>query len=626
MAKITIVEKQQLSIDEELSTTDALTRPKRPTTYFSGLSGSGVRGSIDPNSFARRLPTPFGETVGTSFDEALNEGPSAIQGGLFNEYQKYIDEIEAATGPSVLVNPYRLGAAGETVDRKVELDRFYSDLAELAKSNPGLPMRTHEDVIAAVDGQRQAVRDLRALAEAGEAGFSSGLGAFIGGSAGALADPVVTPTLFIGAPWSAGVLRFALTEAAIGAGTTALGQAAFQQARQEVGEEPSLREAVEQTLMAGVGAGIFGALLRGGGAGLGRIRRALSDRRTRLRMAETLPPKLRTPDVEAAMAVERRMLDIEEGNPLGRDVAAQAVHGQRFAAAEKALAEGRILPRREAIEGASFAHLSDLDKQAVSELVQIANSEPAKFADWIEALKALPKRDAQKAETFAQFVQRQVGLVADDATLKRLGVERDIDPVRFRREGESGKTLDQLATAAKRQGFFADKPTHEQLVSALREEIENGRALHRIDVDTGVPVSPARQIGVLDRLGVPFRNLEPQQVAARLRAISEAEAAFSTPQRTIRDLGDAEEANRGIVNADNERLTKEGEGNEQADLDAAREQVVRDIYAGKEYTILTLENPDGTIERMTVREMFERNKMEADELEALSFCLARGRR
>lgn len=623
MVKITVVGKQQPTIED-----DPLERPKRPVTYFSGLSGSGVRGSIDPRKLAPRLPTPFGESVGTAFEESLGRQSLAITSEIYDEYDSYIREIDGELGHSSnLFNPYN-SAVHSGMDREQMLERFNREIAEMAQANPGLPVRTHEDILAAVGEKRQAVAERRAFAQAGEQGFTSGLGAFIGSSGGVLSDPVVLPTLFLGAPWSAGVVRFAATEAALGAGSTALAQASFQTSRRQVGEEPSLSEALEEIATAGIGAGVFGGLLRGGVAGIGRFRRALSDRRTRLQMAESLPPNLRTPDVDAAIAVERRVLDIEEANPLGRDVAAQAVHGQRYVAAERALAEGRILPRNQSIEGASFSHLSEADRLVMQELRRIANESPDHFGAWIEGLKKLPDQAIQEAETFAQYVQRQGGIDVDEAilkldraTLSRIDDVSDILPL----SDSKGKTFDQISEMAKREGYFAETPTPRQIIDALKEEIVNGRPLQRASVDVGFPVSVGRQISVLDRLGIPFQDLEPRQVAARLRAISSAEDTAANPQRTLRDVTDAEHANQASAKADNERVTQEAETKASTELDEARERLVMELYEGREDTILTFENADGSIERMTVRDMFERNKMEADELEALRFCLARGR-
>jgi hypothetical protein len=72
-------------------------------------------------------------------------------------------------------------------------------------------------------------------------------------------------------------------------------------------------------------------------------------------------------------------------------------------------------------------------------------------------------------------------------------------------------------------------------------------------------------------------------------------------------------------------VTAEAEGKASTELDAAREQLVKDLYAQHSDKVVIFENPDGTIERMTLAEMVERNKIEADELEALSFCLTKGR-
>src|SRR5262245_39186076 len=113
MASIKIVPDRSATdkrYDEAVTDPDVLAIPKRPTTYFSGISSDNtVRGSIDQQKFARRLPTPLEETLGTSFNEAVNERSLSIMNELSSEYSSYIQDIEKATGrPSGLSNPYNL--------------------------------------------------------------------------------------------------------------------------------------------------------------------------------------------------------------------------------------------------------------------------------------------------------------------------------------------------------------------------------------------------------------------------------------------------------------------------------------------------------------------------------------
>jgi len=622
-------------------TVELLDSPKRPTVYFPGLSGSGIRGSTDPNKLAPRLPTPFSETVGTSFDEAMASHSLATEKNLFDEYESYIAEIDEATGQRFsLRNPYlpenTFGGEPEK-DRDTRIREFYDGLAAISQNHPNIRVRTHEDIISKVAGERQAVREQRELAAAGESGFASGIGAFIGGSAGAITDPLVLPTLFLGAPWSAGVLRFALTEAALGAGSTAVAEHSYQQGRPEIGEEPDYSHYLQDIALAAGGSALFGAFLKGGAKTVGAFRQALSDRRTRLAMAEALPPGMRTPDVEAAIAVERRMLDIEEANPLGRDLPAQSIHGQKYAAAERALAEGRILPRTEEIQGQSLSHLSEADRQVVEELRRIGNEAPDSFNRWVEALKKQSDEAVQQAETFTQFVQRagsidgmrSLGKDLDMTLAQKIDDAADILPLK-----KGGKTFDEIGIGAQKLGYFDHPPTADEIITAIADEVRNGKPTYRASLNTAFPVSLARQVGVLDRVGIPFRDLEPKQVAARLRALGtvsvqnvldEMTSMLPGSPRVIRDIAEAEAANRVSARTDNARLDAEGEEGISTDLDAAREQIVRQMAVDNPDAMLTFENVDGSIERMTVREMLERNKFEAEEIDALRVCLFRQR-
>src|SRR5215813_13351350 len=82
--------------------------PKRPVTYFNGISSDNtVRGSADPSTFARRLPTPLDETLGTSFNEATDEQSLSVINEMTAEYDAYLKQLEEATGgPTGLTNPY----------------------------------------------------------------------------------------------------------------------------------------------------------------------------------------------------------------------------------------------------------------------------------------------------------------------------------------------------------------------------------------------------------------------------------------------------------------------------------------------------------------------------------------
>ena len=638
---------ESAATEEEGISNDALTSlsRKRSVSYFGGAT----RGEVAPEAMAPRLPTPLSETLSTSWEQGLNEQTLAVQRDLFNEYQAYIDEIEKTAGPTALVNPYRLRAPGEaTYDlfnpnidshktaQENDLATFYNELGELRKANPNLPLRTNEDIAATVEARRKEVRQAREFAAAGETSFSSDVASFIGTTGALAVDPVMLPTYFVGAGWGAGVLRTVAIEAALGAGTTALGQVAYQTSRPLVGEEADWGEAVENTIAGGIGAGIFAGVFKGLGKGIEAARnfkRLLSDRRTRLAAAEALPDHLKTPEVQAAMTVERRALDIDNANPYGKDVQGQALHGQKYKEAAQALSEGKPFPNNQsvtAVLGRLFSRISESDRLAMQALSDVA-SNPAKFAQWIEKLKAVPDDAAREAETFTQFVQRQGGLNENEAAIPRsdqalvakMDASSDILPL-----AKNGKTLDAIATAAHKAGYFDHKPTRLEIVDAIRGEMLDGKPLLKIGtVDSLEPgsYSLARQIAFLDRIGIPFRSLEPQQIAARLRTLVNGDHAERAPHIRQMDLADGERITQGKAKSDNERLkTEEGKTETQA-LDEAREQLVKSLFAGKEDTIVTFENADGTIERMSVREMFDRNKIEAEELEALHTCLFRGR-
>jgi hypothetical protein len=610
---------------------DLLARPSRPSYFFDR---GATRGAVDPETLAPRLPTPLSETLETSFDLAQDQHALAIQDALKDEYATYSDDLEKLTGERPSFNPYssttrevrdrraRLTNTGQAPTTSLEDDTisaWHSEVAAIRARHPDAPLLTHDDLIGRVTEARKATRQARARAEGGETGFASGATAVAGGIAGGATDPLLLTTLPFGSPWSAGVLRFALTEAAIGAGTEAVGQAVLQPSRAIVGEEPSLSEAAANVAAAGVGAGILGGAIRGAGKGIA----ALRSRRARI---ETVEQALadgritRTNDLDAALAAERRSLDIEEQNPLGRDVAGMAEHGKGALAAERAINNGEV-PHSVPREG--LAILPAADRQAVSELLDLANTEPARFAEVVEAIRQTPQ---EGAETLAQFVRREGGILDRDPAAEAAGLTVEMLPGLV---GRGGRPIDDVAAAAAKAGYFpAGTPTRADLVAALTDELHQGRPVTRAGAEAIPPATAAlaRQASALDRLGIDVRTLAPTEAAARLRAIASTPAAG--PQRGVAagaTRAPAESSRLAEGRADGQRAVTAEE--QAVELDEVREQTVRDLYAGREDDVtVAIENEDGTVSNMTVRQLFESIEREADEAEALHVCIAGGAR
>jgi hypothetical protein len=256
---------------------------------------------------------------------------------------------------------------------------------------------------------------------------------------------------------------------------------------------------------------VFGGAIRGGA----KLAGALDTRRGRIEAVEAGLADgtiTRTNDLDAALAVERRAFDLEEQNPLGRDVAGMAEHGRAIASAERTLLNGEVprpVPREQAL-----TPLPEADRQAVSELVDMANTDPTRFAE------------------------------------------------------------------------------------AIR--------------------STLRQTGILERIGIDASRLTPEETAARLRA------ATSTPGDGRPRAAGTDAQKVAETRADAQRLVTAEE--QAAEIDAVREQSVRDLYQGREDSTISIETEDGLTRNMTVRELFDEFDRGADELESLSVCIAGGAR
>jgi hypothetical protein len=606
-------------------------RPRRPSSFF-GIGGT--RGAVDPSTIAPRLPTPLSETLETSFDLATDQHALAIQDALKEEYEAYAAELEEQTGQRPSFNPYSsttrtvrdrrasLTNAGQAPATSLEDDTlaaWHDEVSSIRARHPDAPLRSHDDLVGRVTEARKQTREARARAEAGEQGFVSGAAAVAGGIAGGATDPLLLTTLPFGSPWSAGVLRFALTEAAIGAGTEAVGQAVLQPSRAIVGEEPSLGEAAANVAAAGVGAGILDGAIRGAGKGIA----ALRSRRARIEAVEQALADgriTRTNDLDAALAVEKRTLDIEDANPLGRDVSGVTTHSGRFDAAQRAINTNGEVSHSVPREG--LVVLPAADRQAVSELLDLANTEPARFAEVVEAIRQAPQ---EGAETLAQFVRREGGILDRDPAAEAAGLTVEMLPGLV---GRGGRPIDDVAAAAAKAGYFpAGTPTRADLVAALTDELHQGRPVTRAGAEAVPPATAAlaRQASALDRLGIDVRTLAPTEAAARLRAIASTPAAG--PQRGVAagaTRAPAESSRLAEGRADGQRAVTAEE--QAVELDEVREQTVRDLYAGKEDTRISIEQEDGSVQTMSIREMFDAIEREADEAEALNVCIAGGAR
>lgn len=199
---------------------------------------------------------------------------------------------------------------------------------------------------------------------------------YIAGSMGAaVAQPEVLMTLPIGAPVRVGLVARMGIEAAIGAGVETAIQPGVQSARDELGLESGLGQALENIAIAGAGSAALTGVL-GGVIGLVRGGRGAFVKRF---------GREPTADEQAALDVTRQALETEAVNPYEqRSAAAARVYQANEEAATVAAIEGRAvadqelqtseeLTRRMVTQGASFRTFTNDDLNEIgvdAELMQ----------------------------------------------------------------------------------------------------------------------------------------------------------------------------------------------------------------------------------------------------------------
>lgn len=151
-------------------------------------------------------------------------------------------------GPGVNPIPEREAAARKQVEQWKQANPG-SDL-------PDLP--TNDQIEQEWERRgRSAIEQSNALSRR-STGYGSAVGGFLGSAAGAITDPVNLLSTPFGASASAGILRTAITEAAINAGSDALGQAINYSERRQIDPNYNASAAAYEVLAAGAGGAILG--------------------------------------------------------------------------------------------------------------------------------------------------------------------------------------------------------------------------------------------------------------------------------------------------------------------------------------------------------------------------------
>jgi hypothetical protein len=565
-------------------------------------------------------------------------------------YDEAIGDIERMTGTR-LRSPYsvmspRSGAEGlPGVSFEEAEGQFYEQVAKLREEHPELAQRFLDQSGAREHGaepfwlphtipgspeemdlklrlNRQILQDVQARIHERTTSpwvAAAGMGASM---AAAVSDPPVLMSMLAGAPWSAGVLRFALTEAGIAAATEVPIQAAIQYQRTKIGEEADLSEAMQNVAMTGAGGLLFGGLLRGAAPMVRGARQLLA-------RSEELPaPRAEVRDAQAYL---ERLTDVQERNPLAPTGRAAEEHLQRMDAQLVAMREGRVaeLGRPEApVSRAVIREAAQPPSEAVREVVgepvasvatairqvaaQMAGREQSRLAT-AQALAPLADNAAAAEGLFRALRERPLGVESLLLWLQRSGGVRaaDLAPTGIKPTTfagvvrKQGRSAEEAARAAQEAGFPVSNA--EELLDAIRQEMRGQRV-----------VRPEQQgrLTELEALDVLREGLETFGIDAR---------KIATPQDfqgAIAGIG--QRAARDSASVSAQRAVDVPEERPLAEMIAEEEQELARLYAGRENERVHLVDENGNSRTITVREMLAEIERDADAFEVLNICMRGG--
>lgn len=563
-------------------------------------------------------------------------------------YDRYVDELEGLTGQRLSTPSQRLTEKGGS-QRFVKRSRadaylqeqaqkeFDADIDRLAQQYPELPVKKLEDVWREVGIERAEQRRKQAEITSRTIDAPVTAAGFGATAAAAMTEPLVISSMAFGAPFSAGILRTALIEGGIAAGTEVPIQMMVQAKRQKFGEEASLSEAMTAILAAGAGGFLFGGLVRGAMQAPGGVRALLQRSRE-------LPDNLRTSEVRSAEAYLERVIEAEEATPFVDTPQARAAHDERMTASARALEEdGRVAdlppaPQRvvrqaepsEPVEGLS-GNLAEtvatvrrdaLQRQEIDEQARGVAETLAPLVEDAEAAAAM-LRDLQarpeQAESLLAFLRRTGGIQEEAGELAAIGLTPRTRPGLI---SKKGRDLDFAALQAQEAGFFpgrdlegGDRITRNELLDAIREELA-GRRLVRAEDEAGQ--FQARAMNELREslgaVGIETAGMTPERFR---QAVADLVGEIAE-----RDRG-AEAARMGRAGADaaeiEERLAMMGEEDLLDETDVLR------AYEGREGEMIRVEDETG-VRSLTVRQMLDELQRDQDDFDALKLCASGGGR
>lgn len=501
-------------------------------------------------------PVTAGERFAAEYEDVRTRSQGISEArSWYDAYERVGESFERDTGKE-LVNPFRFpegpGRQAAMAERTRQLDearaagRFYSTDEDI------------RDQIAA-DLQTSKSRVERARA-APQSTFSEVAGA-AGQMAGAVADPSMWPTMFVGAG-AGSILRGALVEAAVGAGTQFPLELQAQAFNRAYGVEYGNDEVLLNTLFAGAGAGVLYGGLRLGAEGVAAaVRRLFPDVteaprpvRDALNVveAESLNANLRPADAGAAAVhdsnVRHALAAITEGSPVtvrGDDLfsynRASLDARAKVDAATERMSEN-VANLRSTEEFPRPVTEADLDRLQI-------DRDRAIYADVIDSVHFLREEvkrlQIDRPSDLTTFLVRRGGVQDQNAFSLGGDVRQMLGRVQERPglvNNKSGLDLDEAALHAWQAGYLRnrpnadERPTPRELLDALREDF-TGEVKHFPAGTEGWQARRQRAEEIdrnLDEMGVVWERQSDESLAAQLREALPREPDF--PPLTMADF------------------------------------------------------------------------------------------
>lgn len=466
----------------------------------------------------------------------------------YDAYERVGEQYEKDFGKP-LVNPFNLRPGPE----RDAASRAREKALEEARAQ-GRFYSTDEDIREQIARDLQISKDRADRARAAPQSWWSEAAGMAGRTVGAMADPALWPTLFVGAG-STSILRGAAIEAAIGAGTELPIQLKAMQFNERYGIPYSADEVIENTLFAAGGAaGIYGGL-RLGARGLGLlVRRAYPD-------IEAAPRPVR--DALNVVEAENLHADLRPGHPL-----ADGIHERAVARALDQVAEGAPVTVRTAdldavVTGSAAARLaSQVEELRAGELRERpaplteadldrleAGADRALYRDVLESVRHLEvesrRLEREAPQDLTTFLVRRGGLQDENALSLGGDIRQMLGRVQERPglvNNQSGLDLDEAAQAAWEAGYLRnrpnadERPTPRDLLDALREDF-TGEVKHYPAGSEGWQAARAQLAAVdqsLNDLGIVWRGQTEDSIVSQLREV--APRVRDLPGRTLDDL------------------------------------------------------------------------------------------